>query len=610
MARQTDPSYVDLLDRPVPHSSRAALALSVGLVCLLLGGCLVAVLGAGAPTPARAERLAKLPSDVLPGHAHPSDLGVPGMSEAQLRKVETRMLGPAHAREHAMMRRAVREEQAGTAKSAAQPSAEPKVAAAAEAQVDGAPEDVGAWETTETTKTKLPIVAIHAALLPTGKILFFSYPTYPNRPNNAEAYLWNPATPAVPPKQVNPPDKANIWCAGQTFTADGELVVFGGNLDYESPSQTWKGLNRVFTFNPWTETWTEQPRMAHGRWYPSGVRLPDGQIPIVSGLDESGILDPDPNDPTVLNSRTNQDVELFTPADTLSTVGSIKKIGSIGTGDEQERKLKPIGYLYPRMAVMANGFTNLAGPDKGTTWYFKDVNASPTFTWGDFPTMIRDRAWGTTVPLPSGPGGPTKLLAIGGAQFSGEPSTTTTELFDINNPSDWQLQTGKDNLYGRGHANTVLLPDGSMVEVGGGRGSLASFESPLHYAEPEQRHVELWDPDTGQWRLGPAQTEARAYHSTALLLPDGRVMSAGDDYNGDPGKQSVEVDNDPMEDTAEIYKPPYLFRGARPTLTSIATSSGATDPASGLPTIGFTRPSASTLRTPTSPAPRWPAPEP
>ena len=63
-----------------------------------------------------------------------------------------------------------------------------------------------------------------------------------------------------------------------------------------------------------------------------------------------------------------------------------------------------------------------------------------------------------------------------------------------------------------------------------------SFESPLHYAEPEKRHIELWDPDTGQWTLGPAQTEARAYHSTALLLPDGRVMSAGDDYNGDPGQ--------------------------------------------------------------------------
>ena len=66
--------------------------------------------------------------------------------------------------------------------------------------------------------------------------------------------------------QKNPPGKANIWCAGQTFTEDGELVVFGGNLDYESPSQTWKGLNRVFTFNPWTETWTR----AAARW-PTGA---------------------------------------------------------------------------------------------------------------------------------------------------------------------------------------------------------------------------------------------------------------------------------------------------------------------------------------------------
>ena len=182
----------------------------------------------------------------------------------------------------------------------------------------------------DPTKTKFPIVAIHSALLPTGKVMFFSYPTYPNRPNNAEAYLWNPATPAVPPKQVNPPDKANIWCAGQTFTADGELVVFGGNLDYESPSQTWKGLDRVFTFNPWTETWTEQPQMAHGRWYPTGVRLPDGQIPIVSGLDESGLTGP-------RYSHTTRTSSCSRPADTLSGIGSIKKIGSIGTGDEQER---------------------------------------------------------------------------------------------------------------------------------------------------------------------------------------------------------------------------------------------------------------------------------
>jgi galactose oxidase len=46
------------------------------------------------------------------------------------------------------------------------------------------------------------------------------------------------------------------------------------------------------------------------------------------------------------------------------------------------------------------------------------------------------------------------------------------------------------------------------------------------------------------------------YHSAALLLPDGRVLSTGG--NGFP-------------DT-EIYSPPYLFKGTRPTITSAPAS--------------------------------------
>jgi Galactose oxidase-like, Early set domain len=75
-------------------------------------------------------------------------------------------------------------------------------------------------------------------------------------------------------------------------------------------------------------------------------------------------------------------------------------------------------------------------------------------------------------------------------------------------------------------------------------------------ADEAQKQVELWDPATGQWRLGPPQAENRAYHSIAMLLPDGRVISAGDDVHGGTDR-----------DTAEIYEPPYLFKGARPTIT-------------------------------------------
>ena len=94
-----------------------------------------------------------------------------------------------------------------------------------------------------------------------------------------------------------------------------------------------------------------------------------------------------------------------------------------------------------------------------------------------------------------------------------------------------------------------------MVTVGGGYGILngnrRSGDPAVH------RNIELYEPATGQWRLGPAQDELRTYHSTALLLPDATVMSAGDDgYGGS------------SNDTAEIYEPPYLFRGARPQILS------------------------------------------
>jgi Domain of unknown function (DUF1929)/Bacterial Ig domain len=547
-------------DAPAP-GARWALASIVAGLCLIAGLAAIVLLGGGAVEEARAG--GQPSSSTTLQHAHPGGLGVDGMNERELRSFETATLGAEHAREHALMRAAMKVTENGTA-----PEPQPQTSALAAGdpvEETGDPAEVGRWQ---DAKTALPIVAIHAALLPTGKVMFFSWPTYPTRPNNAEAYLWDPAHPEQPPVLKNPPGNANIWCAGQTFTADGELVVFGGNLDYETASLTWKGLDQVFTFDPFTETWTEQPRMAHGRWYPTGVRMADGRIPIISGLDESGLLDP--------YSHTNLDVELFTPPANRGGLGSIEKIGETSwTPGAPPSGKPPAGDLYPRMIAMASGRVLLAGPDQASSWYIQDVDADP-FTWGDIPAMSRPRTWGTTVPLPSGPSGPSKVMAIAGAAWSGEPSTTTTEVFDENNPSKWQAQPGKDITYGRGHANTVLLPDGSMAEVGGGRGTLVGFRSPHHYALPETRHVELWDPATKTWRLGPAQSESRAYHSTALLLPDGRVMSAGDEFNGDPGDpdKADNIDTDPAEDTAEIYEPPYLFRGPRPTISSAPQAVG------------------------------------
>src|SRR5262249_61144763 len=94
--------------------------------------------------------------------------------------------------------------------------------------------------------------------------------------------------------------------------------------------------------------------------------------------------------------------------------------------------------------------------------------------------------------------------------------------------------------------NVVILADGTLLAVGGTRQADLEDQAILP--------AELWDPATEQWRTVASMTEARMYHSAAALLPDGRVLSAGGEATG--------------RLHAQVYSPPYLFKGARPTITS------------------------------------------
>ena len=400
-------------------------------------------------------------------------------------------------------------------------------------------------------------MAVHAAVLPTGKVLWFSYPENPNprhgglgenAPNTAQAWLWDPATGQN--KRVDPPlwrdphdgqlKPANIWCAGQTFLADGRLLVVGGNLSYVRGNLDFKGLNKAYTFNPWNETWTEQPDMRHGRWYPTAFRLPDGRVVIMAGRDETGVTP----------GNSNKDVELFTPSAALDGVGTMSLLGNVG-GSQQP----PNPGLYPHIFPMPSGRALIAGPHPHDSWLLNPPGPSNAFSFLDVPDASRDRVWDTAVQVPAGPAGSTRVMQIGGSASSSTTSlgTPTTEIFnEAAISAGWRA--GAPLNIGRSHHNTVLLPDGSMVTVGGGVGIRNGDQ---WAADPEQRQIELWDPATASWRLGPAQAEARAYHSIAMLLPDGRVISAGDDANGG-------IDRD----TAEIYEPPYLFKGPRPVITT------------------------------------------
>ena len=106
----------------------------------------------------------------------------------------------------------------------------------------------------------------------------------------------------------------------------------------------------------------------------------------------------------------------------------------------------------------------------------------------------------------------------------------------------------------RTHANTVLLPDGSVMAVGGGTGTSDPTDGSIYNGPVYQS--ELLAPGASAFRTADIQQEARTYHATAVLLPDGRVLSAGDDRGSHYASR-----------TAELYSPPYLFHGARPQVT-------------------------------------------
>jgi galactose oxidase-like protein len=495
--------------------------------------------------------------------------------ERRLRAIESAVLGPEHAAEHARLRAYERSPYwRAKLRRAAQ-----RAKATTRLMVNGPPHQVGRW----TDEFDIPIFAINSIVLPTGKVLWFAYPSNPDRPpgqrNFANAWLWDPSKGEGLSafKQVNPPtDPAtgmpvNIWCAGNSLLADGEVLVTGGNLKYFNAGQnSYEGLKHVYTFDPFTETWTQQPDMAHGRWYPSQLLMPDGRTFIMGGLDETG------------NGTKNQDLELFTPGTGPGDQGTISFLGPPGVlGDNGA---PPIGDYYPHLFWMPNGRGLVAGPYTTDSWWFAPPGDPATLSWSDLPNSHRSRVWGTAVMVPGGPDGSTKVVQLGGsdkpaADAMGSPdalAASSAELFDEDNPLNGWQETTTGNPFAlnepRSHANTLLLPDGSMAEVGGGWGTTDNTTdsgAPGQWAaDAFHKQIELWDPATQMWRLGPAQREFRAYHSTAVLLPDARIVSAGDDYNGRFGD-----DRDFTQDSAEIYEPPYLFDSndnlaARPAITS------------------------------------------
>lgn len=457
------------------------------------------------------------------------------LSEQELYRLETQVLGQRHANEHAEVRAESQQIKKVLTASPLEKMEQFLSRLLGKADGDtngidylinklmhpayaatGAPDQVGQW----SAPFSMPVMGIHAVLLPTGKVLFFSYRP-PKTTSAGLAYLWNPADGTG--RTVNPPN--NIWCGGQALLADGRVLIVGGNLAYANSTSYVKGLNQVYTFNPFNETWTRQPDLRHGRWYPTVTTLPDGRAVISNGLTEYG------------NRTINYEIEVFTPSPNLNGVGTLQYVGN-----------RAMGGLYPHQFLMPNGRVLMAGPLRGDS-----AMLNPTdWSWSDIADLKQNHnGYGAGVLMPGGPEGPNKVMLIGGVAAG--LATATTEVYDAANPAaGWQYLAPLSQ--GRHNNNTVILPDGTLLNIGGNN-SIEQYANP-HF-EPE-----LYNPQTNTWSPMAPHTQPRTYHSTAVLLPDGRVISAGDD--GAPVGSTRYIN-----DAVEIFSPPYLFRGPRPTITSV-----------------------------------------
>lgn len=332
--------------------------------------------------------------------------------------------------------------------------------------------------------------------------------------------------------------------------------------------QDFQGRKESYEFDPLTETYQRVSDMNHKRWYPTLTGLPNGSVLAVSGLDGSGnVLDGDNEifDPATRTWTNRPDLKRYFPtypalfqtakANTLFFSGANSGYGPATKGRD------------PGLWSLAdNGFTPVPG--------LRDANQLETSgsTW-------------------IGPVQNQRIMVVGGGGVGqSDLSTGRIDIVDLNSAAP-RFTPGPSLPEGTRYPSLVTLPDDTTLITGGSRYYRGLNASDNHNAR-------IFHPDTNTLSMAADPTIGRDYHSEALLLPDGRVITLGSNPLFADQKNSITA---PFEQRIEIYTPPYLFHGARPMITGATAvvarggtgTFGVANPAD-VATVRLIRPSAVT----------------
>jgi hypothetical protein len=393
--------------------------------------------------------------------------------------------------------------------------------------------------------------AIHVSTLANGRAFCFGFGDGGMVPDPG-SFVIDPATGAT----ASPATKHHLFCSGHALLPDGRVVIMGGHGDE---------VKAVHLFDPTSVTLEHHDDMQHGRWYPTVTVLADGRAMVISGSQHTG--------PISATNPVNATLQVFDVTKPAGHRVSAEEATPspfsphFPTG-HQEVDLYPWNFVLPDGRVLVHSRNSSRFWHPGTPGHWDATilkaqrNESRTYP-----------GQGTCVLLPLLPedGYRARVMAIGGGGVDREvfyqgghdddPATNMVELLDLGaaNPS-WQYVAAMHHP--RVLCDSVLLPDGSPLVIGGsstGKSDVAV--DPVLPAERYDASADTWT------ELAPINCP-HMYHSTALLLPDGRVMRGGKDgqFQRDPYKY--------FEHRLELFSPPYLFAGSRPQISSSPAGGG------------------------------------
>jgi hypothetical protein len=406
-----------------------------------------------------------------------------------------------------------------------------------------------------------PVFVVHAAVLHTGKVLLFSGTAEVGYPNESRVY--DPIAGTFTAQAYD----QDLFCSGHAWLTDGRLCVAGG-----APNGT---VNSTHIFDPVAETWTAAgaaANMSRARWYPTVLTLGDGRILAVSGFGGPG------------------PIEVFDAGANTWTV--------VAGGDHAFPELYPSLHLLPSGDVFYSraGWAAAAGTE---TAYLRFTGPAAGSWTSLGQQQFYDRQEGTAVlQIDATVSPPAATITVIGGGVSGPPtarnpqSAERTDVTTLSPSPTWHRNPPAPMNFPRTNVSGVLLPDGSILAVGGQRnGKWSADPQPVLPAE-------IYYPDTDRWVLTPPMAHPRQYHSIAVLLPDGRVLTAGgiDPTLGGPPARDQRY--------LEIFTPPYLMRGPRPVITNApsniaygATFDVQTPDAGAITSVAVLRPCAMTHHT-------------